>query len=407
METPTGHGSQGGAAAPAGSERADDAGPEAPFEPSVGGSPAGQEEPPRTARGWFFLWGVAAPWLTVLIGISGGLQPFSRRDEFHELALMLLGGPPFLVMLPLIVIGLSAVLRDFARVAVVLHEGGRRYRFVLPGPAAPADQGARIGAITRPSPWFRAALGIGVACGVWFQLVVFASEGWWGFAALGASLAVFALPFVEEHLGDRGAVPIRALALGSLGVTGIAAMVRGEEIQMLLLWPVYAAFAGSPAMLALCCATVLRRIGREHGRALRGGGFGPSVTAATAFPLWVLLSVHRGLADYAALSPSEGDCFVATAASRGHSELVGERSGSLTRQLATFKAGELALRAMRPAWHRALRRVYDRHGPAAARGLTGPWRADLAHVLLAPAAALVRLVLAVALPGWDEGSRGR
>lgn len=380
METPTGHGSQGGAAAPAGSERADDAGPEAPFEPSVGGSPAGQEEPPRTARGWFFLWGVAAPWLTVLIGISGGLQPFSRRDEFHELALMLLGGPPFLVMLPLIVIGLSAVLRDFAR---------------------------EEPAVTRPSPWFRAALGIGVACGVWFQLVVFASEGWWGFAALGASLAVFALPFVEEHLGDRGAVPIRALALGSLGVTGIAAMVRGEEIQMLLLWPVYAAFAGSPAMLALCCATVLRRIGREHGRALRGGGLGPSVTAATAFPLWVLLSVHRGLADYAALPPSEGDCFVATAASRGHSELVGERSGSLTRQLATFKAGELALRAMRPAWHRALRRVYDRHGPAAARRLTGPWRADLAHVLLAPAAALVRLVLAVALPGWDEGSRGR
>ena len=176
---------------------------------------------------------------------------------------------------------------------------------------------------------------------------------------------------------------------------------------MLLLWPVYAAFAGSPAMLALCCATVLRRIGREHGRALRGGRLGPFSTAATAFPVWVLLSVHRGLADYAALPPSEGDCFVATAASRGHRQVVGSRSGSLTRQLATFKAGELTLRAMQPAWHRALRRVYDRCGPVAARRLTGPWRADLAHVLLAPAAALVRLALAVALPGWDEGGRGR
>ena len=378
METPTGHGSQGGAAAPAGSERADDAGPEAPFEPPVGESPAGQEEPPRTARGWFFLWGVAAPWLTVLIGISGGLQPFSRRDEFHELALMLLGGPPFLVMLPLIVIGLSALLRDFAR---------------------------EEPAVTGPSPWFRAALGIGVACGVWFQLVVFASEGWWGFAALGASIAVFALPFVKEHLGDRGVAPIRALALGSLAVTGLAGLVRGEEIQMLLLWPVYAAFAGSPAMLALCCATVLRRIGRAHGRALRGGGLGPSVTAATAFPVWVLLSIHRGLADYAALPPSEGDCFVATAASRGHRALMGEGAGTLTRQLRAFKAGELALEASRPAWHRALRRVYDRCGPAVARRLTGPWRADLAYLLLAPAAALVRLALAVALPGWDEGRR--
>ena len=379
METSTGHGSQGGAAVPAASERADHAGPEAPFEPPVGGSPAGQEEPPRAARGWFFLWGVAAPWLTVLIGISGGLQPFSRRDEFHELALMLLGGPPFLVMLPLIVIGLSAFLRDFVR---------------------------EEPAVTGPSPWFRAALGIGVACGVWFQLVVFASEGWWGFAALGASIAVFALPFVKEHLGDRGVAPIRALALGSLAVTGLAGLVRGEEIQMLLLWPVYAAFAGSPAMLALCCATVLRRIGRAHGRALRGGGLGPSVTAATAFPVWVLLSVHRGLADYAALPPSEGDCFVATAASRGHRALMGEGAGTLTRQLRAFKAGELALEAARPAWHRALRRVYDRCGPAVARRLTGPWRADLAYLLLAPAAALVRLALAVALPGWDEGRRG-
>ena len=174
---------------------------------------------------------------------------------------------------------------------------------------------------------------------------------------------------------------------------------------MLLLWPVYAAFAGSPAMLALCCATVLRRIGRAHGRAPRGGGLGPSVTAATAFPVWVLLSVQRGLADYAALPPSEGDCFVATAASRGHRALMGEGAGTLTRQLRAFKAGELALEAARPAWHRALRRVYDRCGPAVARRLTGPWRADLAYLLLAPAAALVRLALAVALPGWDEGRR--
>lgn len=347
--------------------------------PPRGVSPEGPDEAPRTARGWLFLWGVVAPWLTVLVGISGGLQPFSRRDEFPELAQMLLGGPPFLVMLPLIVIGLSAVLRDFAR---------------------------KEPAVTRPSPWFRAALGIGVACGVWFQLVVFASEGWWSLAALGASLAVFALPFAKEHLGDRGVVPIRAAALGSLGVTGLAAMVRGEEIQMLLLWPVYAAFAGSPAMLALCCATVLLRIGREHGRGQRSGGIGPSVTAATAFPVWVLLSIHRGLADYAALPPSEGDCFVATAASRGHRALMGEGAGTLTRQLRAFKAGELALAAARPGWHRALRRVYDRCGPVAARRLNGPWRADLAYLLLAPAAAIVRLVLAVALPGWDEGTRG-
>lgn len=36
---------------------------------------------------------------------------------------------------------------ECTHVAVVLHEGGRRYRFVLPGPAAPADQQARIEAV--------------------------------------------------------------------------------------------------------------------------------------------------------------------------------------------------------------------------------------------------------------------
>ena len=379
METPGHHGSQGGAAGPAGSERADASDPEIPFDLLPGESSEVQDELQRTPRGWFFLWGVVAPWLTVLIGISGGLQPFSRRDELDELALMLLGGPPFLVMLPLIAIGLIAILRDFAREEP-------------PG--------------TRPSPWFRAALGLGVACGLWFQLVVFASEGWWGFATLGSSLAVFALPFVKEHLGQQRVAPVRAMALSIFALTGLAALIRGVEYQMLFLWPIFAAFAGSPAMLALCCATVLRRIGREHGRALKGGTLGPSLTAATAFPVWVLLSIHRGLADYAALPPSEGDCFVATAASRGHRALMGEGAGTLTRQLRTFKAGELALEAARPGWHRALRRVYDRCGPMAARRLTGPWRADLAYLLLAPAAALVRLVLAVALPGWDEGTRG-
>ncbi|MEC7231950.1 MAG: signal peptidase I, partial [Planctomycetota bacterium] len=36
---------------------------------------------------------------------------------------------------------------ECTQVAVVLHEGGRRYRFVLPGPAAPADQVAHIEAV--------------------------------------------------------------------------------------------------------------------------------------------------------------------------------------------------------------------------------------------------------------------
>ena len=135
---------------------------------------------------------------------------------------MLLGGPPFLVMLPPIVIARAAFLRDSGGGA-----GCHRAR-LGPGSARCSGPAWRAGLVP-------AARGLRLEGG--------------GFAALGASIAVFALPFVKEHWGPRGGADSR-LALGSLAVTGLAGLVRGEEIQMLPLWPVYAAFAGSPAMLA-------------------------------------------------------------------------------------------------------------------------------------------------------------
>ena len=60
------------------------------------------------------------------------------------------------------------------------------------------------------------------------------------------------------------------------------------------------------------------------------------------------------------------------------------RSGH-TRQLRRFKAAELILAELAPAFHRRLRGIYDRVGPPLARRLTHAWIADLAWIALKPA----------------------
>jgi hypothetical protein len=88
-------------------------------------------------------------------------------------------------------------------------------------------------------------------------------------------------------------------------------------------------------------------------------------------------------------------CFVASAAARGHARVVGAtpvcfasgRVVPVTRQLRALKAAELALIALTPRLHRALRFVYDRVGPPLAARL-GRTTGTIAWALLLPAQAI-------------------
>lgn len=88
-------------------------------------------------------------------------------------------------------------------------------------------------------------------------------------------------------------------------------------------------------------------------------------------------------------------CFVASAAARGHTRVVGAelvrfasgRTIPVTRQLRALKAAELALIALTPRLHRTLRVVYDRAGPPLAARL-GRTTGTAAWVLLLPAQAV-------------------
>jgi len=149
----------------------------------------------------------------------------------------------------------------------------------------------------------------------------------------------------------------------------------------------------------------------------RGGRFRPSeVIGALAWLAAYLAtaraSVVRALDAYAQLplSAPGNDCYVASAAARGHPRFVGSFSirssaGTLcvvNRQLCVLKAGELALKAVLPRCHRWLRRGYDVVGPAvAARCTSSLWRADLAYLSLKPAEWFARVLLRMGLDSHD------
>lgn len=212
------------------------------------------------------------------------------------------------------------------------------------------------------------------------------------------------------------------VAIGGMVLASVLMVTSGvQATAVLALVPILCAIAvygGGPLALGVACAAGLAE-GRDFEllaraadpeqapacesrgrRAARSGVLAAVIGAATTG--WSV-AVHSAIEHYEALPPPpEGDCYVATAASRGHARLVGARNlpvrggvRRVTEQLLTLKAGELALKAAAPRLHRALRRVYDRVGPPIARRITTPWRADLAHLTLVPLSCLVQLALAL------------
>lgn len=113
---------------------------------------------------------------------------------------------------------------------------------------------------------------------------------------------------------------------------------------------------------------------------------------------------------YAALPPQPPpDCYVATAAAQGHPRVVGSRlvqradgqSMQVNGQLQVLKFAELALLAVKPRWHTALRRIYDVVGKALARRIHNPILADFAYLMLKPFEWLARWLLKVVVPEID------
>lgn len=107
------------------------------------------------------------------------------------------------------------------------------------------------------------------------------------------------------------------------------------------------------------------------------------------------------------------DCYIATAAARGHPRFVQAWSvqrmdGTSMRvnaQLQRLKCVELALMAVDPPLHAFLRRLYDMVGKRLARRLQNPFLADMAYLLLKPCEWFAGFLLKRVIPEIDSISK--
>lgn len=142
-------------------------------------------------------------------------------------------------------------------------------------------------------------------------------------------------------------------------------------------------------------------------------GLGVSAWTGVYIVAW-RIAVLKMYELYAALPPEPPpDCYIATAAAQGHPQFVGSKvvlrtdgtSLTVNRQLQILKFAELALMAVLPRMHKALRKVYDVIGRFVARKIKNPFLADLAYLMLSPFEMLAAFLLRRLLPQFDELTR--
>jgi hypothetical protein len=136
---------------------------------------------------------------------------------------------------------------------------------------------------------------------------------------------------------------------------------------------------------------------------IRAAGFSfwtYGVAALGTIPFW-LVSWIISVGIYATLPDKPpDDCFVVTAAGRGHRKFVGpffeiERRGErrrANRQLITLWEFENLWRSKSPRSHHYFRRLYNQAGPRIAARIRSPWLADLAFLALKPAEVTARFI---------------
>lgn len=129
-------------------------------------------------------------------------------------------------------------------------------------------------------------------------------------------------------------------------------------------------------------------------------------------PFWIGSWVWSQRVFQALPATQPEECFVVTAAGRGHHSLVGpffelERGGVRRRangQLRAFWRFEAQWQAASPRTHRAFRKFYGRLGPVIAARVTSAWRADLLFLALKPLEYLARAAAACLPSGAGRNS---
>ena len=211
---------------------------------------------------------------------------------------------------------------------------------------------------------------------------------------------------------DTKKVNTRLTVVLSVAVLAIAVLAKAPTAPVYLLLVCITVAAPFWCFLLYCRVAVwLFRNHETKITLLRGLGFAAWTGAYIVAWRVAMLKMYEL---YAALPPEPPpDCYIATAAAQGHPGFVGSRvilrtdgtSLTVNRQLQILKFAELALLAVLPRLHKALRRVYDVIGRFLARKIKNPFLADFAYLLLRPFEMAAAFILRRLLPQFDELTR--
>jgi hypothetical protein len=219
----------------------------------------------------------------------------------------------------------------------------------------------------------------------------------------------FAFSMIYRWVVTRWGVPrlSKNFFIFILGILIIASWVTKGSIPFLMLAALTMAAPFWSLLLAVQASIWLIKNYEKKITLSRGLGLTAWVAAYVAALRFDILKMYEL---YAALPPNPpADCYIATAAARGHPQFVHAwtvqrvdgKSMQVNEQLQWLKCAELALIAVNPRLHRFLRQMYDLIGKRLARKIQSPLLADAAYLFLKPWEWSAELILKVIIPEID------
>lgn len=122
-------------------------------------------------------------------------------------------------------------------------------------------------------------------------------------------------------------------------------------------------------------------------------------------------AIYRTFEMYSRLPKEPPQCYIATAAARGHRSLTGSidqfdantrQSYVMNDQLVILKSGELIIKTLFPSIHKVFRTYYNNYGQRIARKIHNPFLADAVYISLIPATLIVKSLLFFIFPNYTQ-----
>ena len=335
----------------------------------------------RVFRGFLFVTGIVLPIVCHAITISkpptiGGR--LWQSGEIEEKLVFVLSGPSGWPMYPLLIYSMASLW------LLLFHEAKYFERF-----------------------WVRAGVFSGILISLWYHgiLSIVITNG-----SITGSVIYFSSPlllfvFIRFCRFIWSVVAYRFIPSVLLAAVCLVLFVKFGFLSLSL--PITLLLAFAPAWSMLAYAFVSYRIVRWY-----PSGRQYSILHLFGITTWVAsmmaacrYAILKSLVEYSKLPVNPPNCYIATAAAKGHPWCVGSRKIEQSNgtaffendQLTTFKAGEIALKTQIPAFHRWLRRYYDRYGLMFARHIKHPWQADIIYLSLKPLEWLTRGIIGVVI----------